>query len=473
MEQKCRVQQLQRKADKYRNIPSCTNAYKAVRNIYVRLLQMAKWESINDLIKSFSGNARKIFNLVNNLTGAKQDNPLPAEDNLPDKFGSFFLEKITKIRNRLDHIPPYKPQPHFHLINNLTDFTPLTDEEVYNLISRSSGKSCELDPIPGSLIKSTTHTLVLLIGNIINKSLSTGAFPMAWKRAVVKPLLKKPGLECIFKNYSLVSNLPAISKLIEKVAAKQIQDHSDEDNTTPTHQSAYKVNHSCETALLFLHNEILSSFKKQDITNLWAINLSVAFDTVDHGIMISTMENTFGLSRNTLSWLSSYLVPCSFNICIEGNMLADKPVTFSVPQGSVAGPILFNYYVGSLPDCTTHDGVLINGIGDDHILHNSFQAGGISAETNSIRTLEDSLCSVNDWVGQNKLHMNPSKTEYISIGSKTMIKRITITNITLCNDTVICSPCIKLLGSYLDQSLTMSTHITKKCSLAMLNLSCM
>ena len=125
------------------------------------------------------------------------------------------------LRNGLDHIPPYKPQPHSHPINNLTDFTPLTDEDVYNLICRSSGKSCELDPIPGSLLKSTQWTLVLLIGNIINKSLSTGAFPMAWKRAVVKPLLKKPGLECIFKNYRPVSNLPAISKLIEKVAIKQ------------------------------------------------------------------------------------------------------------------------------------------------------------------------------------------------------------------------------------------------------------
>ena len=184
------------------------------------------------------------------------------------------------------------------------------------------------------------------------------------------------------------------------------------------------------------------------------------------------MENTFGLSGNTLSWLSSYLVPCSFNISIEGNMSVDKPVTFSVPQGSVAGPILFNYYVGSLPDCIKHDRVCINGFADDHTLQNSYQVGDISAETNSIRTLEDSLHSVNDWMGQNNLHMNPSKMEYISFGSKTMMKRTTVTNITVCNDTVICSPCIKLLGSYLDQSLTMSTHITKKCCLVMWSLSC-
>ena len=219
---------------------------------------------------------------------------------------------MTKIRKGLDHILPYKPQPHSHPIDNLTDFTPLTDEDVYNLIHRCSGKLCELDPIPGSLLKSTAHTLVPLIGNIINKSLSTGAFPIAWKRAVVKPLLKKPGLECIFKNYRPVLNLPAISKLIEKAAMKQIQDHSDRNNTTPTHQSAYNVNHSCETVLLFLHNEILSSFEKQEITKFCAINLSMAFDTVDHSIMISTMENTFGLFRKYL--ILVIILPCATHL---------------------------------------------------------------------------------------------------------------------------------------------------------------
>ena len=137
----------------------------------------------------------------------------------------------------------------------------------------------------------------------------------------------------------------------------------------------------------------------------------------------------------------------------------------------MAGPILFNYYVRSLPNCIKHDGVTINEFADDHTLHNSYQAGDISAEINSIRILEDSLCSVNEWMWQNKLQMNPSKTKFISFGSKTMIKKITRTNITVCNDTISSSSCIKLLGSYLDQSLTMSTHITKKCSLPMWNLS--
>ena len=105
---------------------------------------------------------------------------------------------------------------HSHPVDNVTDFTPLTDEDVYNLISRSSGKSCDIDPIPASLLKSTPCTIVLLIGSIINKSLSTGTFPMTWKKAVVKPLLKEPGLECIFKNYRPVLNLPSISKLIKR-----------------------------------------------------------------------------------------------------------------------------------------------------------------------------------------------------------------------------------------------------------------
>ena len=119
------------------------------------------------------------------------------------------------------------------------------------------------------------------------------------------------------------------------------------------------------------------------------------------------MENIFGLSGNTLSWLSTYLAPRSFKVSIEGNVSADKPVTFSVPQGSVAGPILFNYYVGSLPNCIKHDGVTINGFADDHTLHNSYQAGDISAEISSIGILEDSLCSVNDWMGQKQTSNEP------------------------------------------------------------------
>ena len=105
----------------------------------------------------------------------------------------------------------------------------------------------------------------------------------------------------------------------------------------------------------------------------------------------------------------------------------------------MAGPILFNYYVGSLPYCIKHDGVTINGFADDQTLHNSYRPGDISAELNSIRILEDSLCSVNDWMEQNKLQMNPSKTKFISFGSKTMIKRISRTNITVCDDMISCS----------------------------------
>ena len=96
LEQKLRIRQLQRKADKYRNIPSCNNAYKAARNIYVRLLQSVKRESINDLIKSFSGNARKIFNLVNNLTGTKQKTPYQLKTIYQTNLHHSFWKKITK-----------------------------------------------------------------------------------------------------------------------------------------------------------------------------------------------------------------------------------------------------------------------------------------------------------------------------------------------------------------------------------------
>ena len=139
----------------------------------------------------------------------------------------------------------------------------------------------------------------------------------------------------IQKLYTCIKSL-LILQAHQKGSNKTIQDHSDRNNT-PAHQSSYKINHSCETALLFLHNGILTSFAKQEIINLCTIDLSSAFDTVGHGIKISTMENTFGLSGNTLSWLSSYLALHSFNISIEGNMSVDKPVTFLYPKALLWG----------------------------------------------------------------------------------------------------------------------------------------
>ena len=139
-------------------------------------------------------------------------------------------------------------------------------------------------------------------------SLTEGRFADEWKVAVIRPLLKKPGMEHICGNYQPVSNLPLLSKVVEKAALKQFIKHCDESSLLPYYQSAYRKNYSCETALVKLFDDILWLMEKQKVNLLVAINLSAAFDTVNHDILIKVLNMTFNVHGKSLDWFKSYLL---------------------------------------------------------------------------------------------------------------------------------------------------------------------
>ena len=125
--------------------------------------------------------------------------------------------------------------------------------------------------------------LLTPITNIVNYSLQEGSFPSCFKTAHVTPLLKKAGLDKnILKNYRPVSNLSYISKLIEKAVAKQINEHIAHEGISNENQSAYRAFHSTETALLKIQNDIATSMDKGAAVGLVLLDLSAAFDTIDH-----------------------------------------------------------------------------------------------------------------------------------------------------------------------------------------------
>ena len=115
--------------------------------------------------------------------------------------------------------------------------------------------------------------------------MQSGLFPDIWKKAVVFSLLKKPGLDVIFKNFRPVSNLSFVSKLIERAAFNQIHGHLV--NLYPVPQSAYRRTPSTETALLKVMNDILLNMNKRHVTILVLFDLSAAFDTVDHSFLLT------------------------------------------------------------------------------------------------------------------------------------------------------------------------------------------
>ena len=221
-----------------------------------------------------------------------------------------------------------------------------------------------------------------LITKIVNVSLGEGLFIHNWKTAVVRPLLRKQGLEVINSKFRPVSNLSFLSKVIEWCMLLQISTHCDQYGLQPGYQSAYRAHHSCKTAILHLSNDILWAMERQSITSMVAIDLSAAFNTVDHNILLDILNHKFGIEDKALKWFNSYLRPRSFKVVVNSTYSEEQNLTVSVPQGSCAGANIFNLYCAPLEEVIPSN-LQISGFADDHSIRDSFKADNRWEELNS------------------------------------------------------------------------------------------
>ena len=156
-------------------------------------------------------------------------------------------------------------------------------------------KSCELDCLPTHILKDYIDSFIPILTKIVNLSLDRGVFSEDWKTAILRPLLKKSGLDPIDSNYRPISNLSFISKLVEWALINQFNTHCDLNGITPIHQSAYKQLHSCKTAMIKIVNDTLWAMEQKNITILVIIDLNVALDTVDHKVLLEVLHKCFGV----------------------------------------------------------------------------------------------------------------------------------------------------------------------------------
>ena len=239
---------------------SCWSAYRNVKNKYFGKLKYKKKTSIQQKIQDCKNDTKKLHRLVTHLTGTEPRNPLPNDNanndkDLANSFTDFFQSKIENICEIFVGIEAYNPE--ISSTPKLCQFTPMTESEVKTIIMSMKSKSCEIDPIPTHIFKQLLPSVIPIVTKIVNLSLSKGEFCQIWKTAVVRPLLKKEGLDPIKPNYRPVSNLTFMSKVIEKCMLHQLKNHCDTYNLLLDHQSAYRENYSCKTCLLQLTNDIL------------------------------------------------------------------------------------------------------------------------------------------------------------------------------------------------------------------------
>ena len=387
-----------------------------------KLLNKAKTDFYRDEIASCD--SRQLFRKVANMSRGSSHPTRPAGDDMNEianSFANFFSSKISNIRNDLDNAPSTDLSVDISdsCDSTFSIFAPATEDEVRKIIMDAPVKLCMLDPIPTSLLKDCIDVLLPVVTTIINHFLLTGEVPSVLKTARITPILKKANADPDdVKNYRPVSNLPFLSKILERVVSSQLQSYLDENELHSKLQSAYRQHHSTETALLRVQNDLLRAVDANKEAILILLDLSAAFDTIDHDLMLARLNDRYGVTGIPLKWFKSYLSERDQSVVIGKTVSESHSLIYGVPQGSVIGPTQFILYSGPVQDILKAHG--INGMvyADDTQLYTVFEP---SAQAEAIASIESCVTDIRSWATSNKLKINDDKMTSDPVFIRTVI----------------------------------------------------
>ena len=275
-------------------------------------------------------------------------------------------------------------------------------------------------------------------------------------------ILKKKTLDVEdFKNYRPVSNLPFLSKVIEKTVVRELNSHMLANGLHPTNQSAYRQNHSTETALVRIVNDLLLAIDNKQCTFLVLLDQSAAFDTVNQDHMLNRLESSFGITKDALTWLTTYFKHRKQSVLIGNVSSASRELVTGFPQGSVLGPFMYPVYTSPLFSIAEKYGLDIQMYADDTQLYLSFC---VEEKDIALDRMEKCISEIRDWMFKNHLKLNDSKTEFLVVGSKYLTKQMdSVSQIKIGDSSVDAVSDAKNIGAILDANLDLEKHVASIC----------
>ena len=436
--------------------------YTAYREKLKTLLRIAEKNYYSNKFTSISGNIKETWKLLGKILNKDEgskivdcftDNGVEITDKneIVNKFNDYFVNigcrLASAIPNSVNHFSSYLNTP----TCNSFCFFPTDDAEIVRIVTELNNKwSAGYDAIPVNIMKSSIRYIAEPISRLINSSFSNGIFPNCLKVAKVCPIYKS-GAKNTFTNYRPISILPSFSKIYEKAVSLRLMTFLEAKCNIIDNQYGFRSKRSTYMALMQMYDKISSAIDNNEYSVGIFIDLSKAFDTLNHKILLKKLEN-YGIRGIALKWFHNYLQDRKQYVFLNGISSTLKSIVCGVPQGSILGPLLFIIYINDIVNCSKLLKFIL--FADDT---NLFYSNSDLAQLQKIVNSE--LTKLSDWFCANKLSLNVVKTNYMLFGYKPIPKTLAQFKLFIDGNNLERVSSTKFLGVFVDEKLKWDVHV--------------